>query len=105
MSEYGFGNPEVIEEEIPREALRVARPVRVDRHAGNGHGQDDTSGEVFPPYRARIHYCEDGRFRWTVWPSILEFHETNDGISVSVATPGGGLYRGTRSGTSTPDVG
>jgi erythromycin esterase len=68
-------------------------------------GQDDTSGEVFPPYRARIHYCEDGRFRWTVWPSILEFHETNDGISVSVATPGGGLYRGTRSGTSTPDFG
>ena len=63
-------------------------------------GQDDTSGEVFPPYRARMHYCEDGRFRWTVWPSILEFHETPDGTVVSVATPGGGLYRGTKTGAA-----
>ena len=63
-------------------------------------GQDDTSGEVFPPYRARMHYCEDGRFRWTVWPSILDFHETPDGIAVTVATPGGGLYQGTKVGAA-----
>ncbi|MBS36326.1 MAG: hypothetical protein CMO26_10410 [Thiotrichales bacterium] len=61
-------------------------------------GQDDTSGEVFPPYRAEMHYCEDGRFRWTVWPSILEFHDTEGGIGVSVETPGGSVYHGQRVG-------
>ena len=61
-------------------------------------GRDDTSGEVFPPYRAKIHYCQDGRFRWTVWPSILEFHETSQWITVSVMTPGRSVYRGERVG-------
>lgn len=61
-------------------------------------GQDDTSGEVFPPYKAAVHFCKDGRFRWTVWPSILEFHENGDEITVSVTTPGGAHYRGTRVG-------
>jgi len=75
-------------------------------HAGGAlytDGQDDTSGEVFPPYRARMHYCQDGRFRWSVWPSTLEFHETPDGIAVSVATPGGALYRGTKVGAARVD--
>jgi erythromycin esterase len=61
-------------------------------------GQDDTSGEVFPPYRAEVHYCSDGRFRWTVWPSILTFAADEAGIKVSVATPGGALYHGQRVG-------
>lgn len=63
-------------------------------------GQDDTSGEVFPPYRAALHPCADGRFRWSVWPSILEFHDDGNGgaIKVSVATPGGALYHGERVG-------
>lgn len=65
-------------------------------------GQDDTSGEVFPPYRAEMHYCEDGRFRWTVWPSILEFHDTEGGIGVSVETPGGSVYHGQRVGDARP---
>ena len=61
-------------------------------------GQDDTSGEVFPPYKAAMHICKDGCFRWTIWPSILEFHEGDDGVTVSISTPGGALYRGTRVG-------
>ncbi|MBT4488394.1 MAG: erythromycin esterase family protein [Rhodospirillaceae bacterium] len=61
-------------------------------------GQDDTSGEVFPPYKVPLHFCQDGRFRWTVWPSILEFHPGKDGVTVSVATPGGALYLGKRIG-------
>ena len=61
-------------------------------------GQDDTSGEVFPPYRAQMHFCADGRFRWSVWPSILEFNDTSENITVSVTTPGGGIYRGERIG-------
>jgi erythromycin esterase len=61
-------------------------------------GQDDTSGEVFPPYRVPVHYCRDGRFRWSVWPSILEFHDDGEDVTVSVATPGGALYHGKRIG-------
>ncbi|MDP6345526.1 MAG: erythromycin esterase family protein [Alphaproteobacteria bacterium] len=61
-------------------------------------GQDDTSGEVFPPYKVPLHYCQDGRFRWTVWPSIVEFRQDGDGMAVSVTTPGGALYHGRRIG-------
>ncbi|MDP6872603.1 MAG: erythromycin esterase family protein [Alphaproteobacteria bacterium] len=61
-------------------------------------GQDDTSGEVFPPYRVPIHYCQDGRFRWLAWPSIIGFQRDGDRITVSVATPGGALYHGERVG-------
>ena len=61
-------------------------------------GQDDTSGEVFPPFRVPIHYCRDGRFRWSVWPSILEFHQGEDPVTVSISTPGGARYHGRRVG-------
>lgn len=61
-------------------------------------GQDDTSGEVFPPYKVPIYFCDDGRFRWPVWPSILEFHQDGDQVRVSIATPGGALYHGDRVG-------
>ncbi len=66
-------------------------------------GQDDTSGEVFPPYRAGLYYCKDGRFRWTVWPSIIEFTPLPEGVAVSVTTPGGALYRGTKTGPAIAD--
>ena len=65
-------------------------------------GQDDTSGEVFPPYKAPIHFCSDHKFRWKIWPSILEFHQApdqdGDQVAVSVTTPGGSTYRGERTG-------
>ena len=61
-------------------------------------GQDDTSGEVFPPYRAALHFCADGRFRWEAWPSIIEFVRDGDQVTVSVTTPGGSLYKGRRIG-------
>ena len=65
-------------------------------------GQDDTSGEVFPPYKAPIHFCSDHKFRWKIWPSILEFHQVpdqdGDQVAVSVTTPGGSTYRGERTG-------
>ena len=62
------------------------------------NGQDDTSGEVFPPYKVPLHYCADGRFRWSVWPSILEFHDDGGALAVSITTPGGAVYRGQRVG-------
>ena len=61
-------------------------------------GQDDTSGEVFPPFKTPIHFCQDGRFRWSVWPSIIEFHPGEGPVAVSVTTPGGALYHGERIG-------
>lgn len=61
-------------------------------------GKDDTSGEVFPPYKAEMYYCEDGRFRWKVWPSILEFKADGDQVTVAVTTPGLSLYHGERVG-------
>ncbi len=61
-------------------------------------GQDDTSGEVFPPYKVPLHFCQDGRFRWTVWPSIIDFRPDGDNVAVSVTTPGGANYHGRRIG-------
>lgn len=68
-------------------------------------GQDDTSGEVFPPYRAALHPCEDGRFRWQVWPSIIAFARDGDRVTVSVETPGGSLYHGERVGPPVESAG
>ena len=61
-------------------------------------GEDDTSGEVFPPYKAPMHYCEDGRFRWSVWPVIFEFVVQEDRVRVVATTPGGSNYHGERVG-------
>ncbi|MFT5389951.1 MAG: erythromycin esterase [Gammaproteobacteria bacterium] len=72
--------------------------VYVDGQTLCTNGRDDTSGEVFPPYEAGIHLCEDGRYRWTVWPSIIEFFSGADGRAVSVTTPGGNTYFGVRTG-------
>ena len=72
--------------------------VRVEGDTLFTDGQDDTSGEVFPPYKVPLHYCADGRFRWSVWPSILDFHQAGEDISVSITTPGGAVYHGKRVG-------
>ena len=61
-------------------------------------GQDDTSGEVFPPYKVPLHYCADGQFRWKVWPSIIGFQRDGVEATVNVTTPGGATYHGSRIG-------
>ena len=65
-------------------------------------GQDDTSGELFPPYRASLHYGSDGRFRWSVWPAIIEFHQGERLGEVTMVTPGGAVYQGERIGEARP---
>ncbi len=59
-------------------------------------GQDDTSGELFPPYRAALSYGDDGRFRWSVFPTIIEFHQGEALGTVTMWTPGGSVYHGER---------
>lgn len=61
-------------------------------------GQEDTSGEVFPPYKVPIHFCRDGRFRWSTWPAILEFRRSGEQAGVTISTPGGAVYHGERVG-------
>ena len=59
-------------------------------------GEEDTSGELFPPYRTEIHEAEDGRFVWNEWPARLEFHRNDEGraMRVTIAMPGMGVYYG-----------
>jgi len=61
-------------------------------------GWDDTSGELFPPYRAAFHKCTDGRFRWKVWPAIVEFHSGEQPGKITIDMPGIGIYDGERVG-------
>ena len=61
-------------------------------------GRDDTSGELFPPYRAAFHKCTDDRFRWQVWPAIVEFHTGEELSKVTINMPGIGIYHGERFG-------
>jgi erythromycin esterase len=61
-------------------------------------GQDDTSGELFPPYRAAFEKCTDGRFRWQVWPAAVEFHDGADLGKITINMPGMGIYHGERVG-------
>ena len=60
-------------------------------------GEQDTSGELFPPYRTEIRESEDGIFIWSEWPATLEFH-SGDGLSegVTINMPGMGVYHGKR---------
>ena len=44
------------------------------------NGEEDTSGELFPPYRTEIHEAEDGRFVWNEWPARLEFERVEGRI-------------------------
>ena len=61
-------------------------------------GEDDTSGELFPPYRSEIFEAEDGRFVWNDWPARLAFHRDGDGPAtrVTITMPGMGAYHGER---------
>ena len=61
-------------------------------------GRDDTSGELFPPYRTEILPSDDGRFLWPAWPAILQFHGTPKAERVSIVMPGMGTYEGGREG-------
>jgi len=45
-----------------------------------------------------LHYCADDRFRWSGLPSILDFHEGGEDVSVSITPPGGAVYHGKRVG-------
>ena len=65
------------------------------------NGEQDTSGELFPPYRTEIHETEDGRFVWKDWPARLEFHRDAEGRAqrVTITMPGMGVYHGEREAT------
>ena len=60
------------------------------------NGQDDTSGELFPPFETPVWVGIDGRFRWEEWPAILEFHHGADAGKVTITMPGMGTYHGVR---------
>lgn len=59
-------------------------------------GRDDTSGELFPPYRTEILPSDDGRFLWPNWPAVLEFRGAPKAGGVSIIMPGMGTYEGAR---------
>ena len=59
-------------------------------------GTHDTSGELFPPYEAPVSVGADGRFRWSDWPAVLEFHEGAGAGRVAITMPGMGTYYGAR---------
>ena len=59
-------------------------------------GRDDTSGELFPPYRTELFPSDDGRFLWPNWPAILEFRRAPKAGRVSILMRGMGTYEGAR---------
>ena len=59
-------------------------------------GQDDASGELFPPYETPVWVGGDGRFRWDHWPAILEFRRGADAGKITITMPGMGVYHGVR---------
>jgi len=65
-------------------------------------GWDDTSGELFPPYKAAFHKCTDGRFRWQVWPAAVEFQTGEQPVKITIDMPGIGIYHGERIGDAQP---
>lgn len=54
-------------------------------------GSEDTSGELYPPYKVRLIRTVDGRFMWESWPAILEFL---DDQKIRITMPGMGIYDG-----------
>ncbi len=60
-------------------------------------GEQDQSGELFPPFRTEIRQTEDGGFVWSEWPAVLEFHDS-EGLTqrVTITMPGIGVYEGER---------
>ena len=61
------------------------------------NGEEDLSGELFPPYLSEVRETEDGSFVWSEWPAVLEFNAA-DGRSerVTVTMPGMGSFHGER---------
>ena len=76
----------------------------VFRDGGNffTSGQDDTNGELFPPYRSAFEKCTDGCFRWQAWPGIVTFHDGDDSGKITIEMPGIGIYDGERVGDAQP---
>ena len=64
------------------------------------NGDQDTSGELFPPYRSEIFEVQDGQFVWNEWPARLAFGRNNNGLAttVTITMPGMGVYYGKREG-------
>ena len=62
------------------------------------NGEEDTSGELFPPYRCEIFEAQDGQFVWNEWPARLAFHLDDNGLAtkVTINMPGMGIYHGVR---------
>lgn len=60
-------------------------------------GRQDMSGELFPSFQTEIYETKDGRFVWSDWPAVLEFHQ-NEGPTelVTITMPGMGVYHGKR---------
>ena len=65
-------------------------------------GQDDTSGDLFPPYRSAFEKCTDGCFRWQAWPAIVTFHDGDDSGKITINMPGMGIYHGEKIGDAQP---
>lgn len=65
-------------------------------------GQDDTNGELFPPYRSAFEKGTDGCFRWQAWPGIVTFHDGDDSGKITIEMPGIGIYDGERIGDAQP---
>ena len=59
-------------------------------------GNEDTSGELFPPYRCEIFEAEDGSFVWDDWPARMAFESDGDRMRISISMPGMGVYYGER---------
>lgn len=100
--------------------LAVPAPSRFDDHVGRysivgflgqhpvldiiregnklySNGEQDTSGELFPPYRTEIRETEEGRFVWSEWPAVLEFHPgAGRSERVTITMPGMGDFHGER---------
>ena len=61
------------------------------------NGEQDLSGELFPPYLEEIRETEDGSFVWSEWPAVLEFHPgVGRSEQVTITMPGMGSFQGER---------
>ena len=61
------------------------------------NGEQDLSGELFPPYLSEIRETEDDSFVWSEWPAVLEFHPGAErSQQVTITMPGMGSFHGER---------
>ena len=103
MRELATTDPSRFDDHVGRYVLIgfLAKPHILDiSRQGNklyASGEQDTSGELFPPYRTEIQETKDSRFVWSGWPAVLEFH-ASEGLTerVTINMPGLGVYQGER---------